>query len=77
MRNNDWKEHAAAYRPLVDTGRERLPVEKTPKDLDFTKTVGGTTYTVKSHFDPQAHESMLCIILRWMENSTDISASSL
>lgn len=77
MPSDSWKEHAAAYKPLMDTGRERLPLEKNPQDLDFIRTVGGTTYTVKSHFDPQAHESMLRIILRWMDKGTDMSVSSL
>lgn len=77
MPTDSWKEHAVSYKPLVDTGRERLPLEKNPRDLDFTKTLGGTTYTIKSHFNPQAHESILRIILRWMDNGTDVSASSL
>lgn len=77
MRKNDWREHAAAHNPLVDTGRERLPLMKYPKDLDFTKTIGGTTYTIKSYFDPQANESILRIVLRWCEDDADISATSL
>ena len=73
MNSNNWREHAASYKPLVETGRKMIPLEKYPKNLDFTKTVGGTTYVVKSHFNPNAGESMLRIILRWIDNGTDIS----
>jgi hypothetical protein len=73
MQNNNWREYADNYKPLVDTGRKPLPLEKYPKSLDFSTTIGGTSYTVKSHFNPQANESLLCIILRWVENNTNIS----
>ena len=54
-----------------------IELKKYPEDLDFTKTVGGTTYIVKSHFNPQAKESMLRITLRWLANGTNISEFSL
>ena len=62
-----------AYRPLVVTGRAPLPLMKYPKDLDFTKTISGTTYTVKSHFKPNASESLFHIILRWLDSNVDVS----
>ena len=68
MNNNDWQEYARNYKPLVDTGREPLPLSKYPDDLDFSKTVGGTIYVVKSRFNPQANESLLRIILRMMDS---------
>ncbi len=54
-----------------------IAVKKYPDDLDFTKTVGGTTYIVKSHFNPQATESLLRIVLRRMDNGAELSESSL
>ena len=72
MSNTDWQEHARNYKPLVDTGREPLPLSKYPDDLDFSKTIGGTTYVVKSHFNPQANESLLRIILRMMDSGTEM-----
>ncbi|MCL2856726.1 MAG: transposon-encoded TnpW family protein [Oscillospiraceae bacterium] len=62
-----------SHKPLIDTGREPLVLSKYPKDLDFTKIIGGTTYTVKSHFNPNANESMLRIILRWLDSGADVS----
>jgi len=67
----DWQEYARNYKPLVDTGREPLPLSKYPDDLDFSKNIGGTTYVVKSHFNPQANESLLRIILRMMDSGTE------
>jgi hypothetical protein len=77
MQDNNWREHANNYRPLVNTGREMIELKKRPDDLDYTKTIGGTTYVVKSHFNPQASESMLRIILRWMDDDTNVSEQSL
>jgi hypothetical protein len=68
MNANNWHEIADRYRPLVDTGRKRIELKKYPEDLDFTKTVGGTTYVVKSHFNPQARESLLRIVCRRMDS---------
>ena len=73
MQSNDWREYKKSNKSLVDTGRERLHLEKYPKDLDFSKTIGGTTYTVKSHFNPNADETLLGIVLRWMDSDTDVS----
>ena len=33
MNNNDWQEYARNYKPLVDTGREPLPLMKYPDGL--------------------------------------------
>ena len=73
MQDNIWHEHSSNYKPLIDTGREPLPLSKHPKGLDFSKTIGNTTYTVKSHFNRNANESLLGIVLRRMDNGTDIS----
>ena len=71
MNNTDWQEYARNYKPLVDTGRKPLPLSKYPDDLDFSKNIGGTTYVVKSQFNPQANESLLRIILRMMDRGTN------
>jgi hypothetical protein len=73
MNEDNWRDYADNYKPLVNTGRKPLPLSKCPKDLDFSKTVGSTTYVVKSRFNPQANESLLDIVLRWMDSGTDIS----
>jgi len=73
MQSNNWREHAASFKPLVNTGRKMMELKKYPEDLDFSKTIGGTTYVVKSHFNPQASESMFRTILRWMDNNANIS----
>ena len=69
---NNWREYTDSCKPLVDIAREPLPLSKYPKDLDFSKTIGNTTYTVKSHFNPNANESLLGIVLRWMDDDTAI-----
>jgi len=73
MQIDDYREPPKNYKPLIDIGRERLHLEKYPKDLDFSKAIGGTTYTVKSHFNPSANETLLRIVLRWLDSDTDIS----
>jgi hypothetical protein len=77
MQTNNWREHAATYKPLINTNRKMIELKKHPDDLDFTKIVGGTTYVVSSHFNPQSKESMLRIILRWMGSNTKVSEQSL
>ncbi len=62
---------ARAYRPLVNTGRKAIPLKKYPDNLDFTKSVGGTTYIIKSHFKPQGRETMFCIVSRRMDNNAE------
>jgi hypothetical protein len=54
-----------------------LAPTKYPKDLDFTKTIGGTTYVVKSRFDKSAGECLTGIVMRWIDKNTDISGNSL
>ena len=44
MQNRNWREYSDSYKPLVDTGREEIELKKYPNDLDFHKTMGGTTY---------------------------------
>ena len=73
MPDFDWRDYPDSYKPLVDTGRETIPLHKYPNDLDFSKTIGGTTYVVKSHFSPQANESILRIVLRWIDSNTNVS----
>ncbi len=73
MRSNNWREYARSHRPIVHTGRKMIELKKYPDDLDFTKTVGGTTYIIKSHFNPQATECLLRIVLRRMDNGAELS----
>ena len=73
MQGNNWREYADKHKPLIDTGRAPLPLAKYPSGLDFEKTIGGTTYTVKSHFNPNASESMLRIVLRWLDSDANVS----
>jgi len=68
MKNNNRREYANRYKPLIDTNREPLPLEKHPKALDFSKAIGGTIYTVKSRFNRNANESLLAIVMRWIDN---------
>lgn len=49
---------------LIETGRKPMRLEKMPKDLDFSKTIGNTTYTVKSHFNPNASECIFRKVIR-------------
>jgi len=60
-------------KPLIETDRKPLPLMKYPKDLDFSKTVGNTTYVVKSHFNKNANESLLLIISRLLEDGKSLS----
>ena len=69
----DLDEYKKSRRPMIDTGREMIELKKHPDDLDFNRTVGGTTYIVSSRFDKNASESLLDIVLRWMDAGTDVS----
>jgi hypothetical protein len=71
--SNHWESYADSYKPLIATEREQLPLLKYPNDLDFSETIGNTTYTVRSHFNRDANKSLLGIVLRWMEVGTDIT----
>ena len=77
MQGENWREREDGYKPLVDTGRELLPLENHPKDLDFSKTVSGTSYVVRSRFNPSARETLLGIVIRWFTNDTDVSEKTL
>ena len=59
INRDDWREYSETYKPLIDTRRKLTPLEKYPKDLDFSKTIGNTTYVVKSHFNKNAEECIL------------------
>jgi len=60
-------------KPIIETGRKLIPLVKYPDDLDFSKTIGGTTYTVNSHFNSDADECLLGIVSRWVDDGTNIS----
>ena len=72
INRNGWHEYAKSYKSLISTGRRPIPLKKYPKDLDFSKTIGNTTYVVKSHFNKSSNECALGIIMRWIENGTNI-----
>lgn len=73
MQSNNWKDNANNRKSLVDTGRKPIPLVKYPQDLDFTKTVGSTTYVVKSHFNPNADECLLAKVSRLFSDSKNLS----
>ena len=60
--SNNWRKYADQYKSPVDTGRKPIPLVKHPTGLDFSKTIGGTTYTTKTHFTPNATECLLAKI---------------
>lgn len=64
MQNRNWREYSESYKPLVDTGREEIELKKYPNDLDFHKTMGGTTYIVQSHFEKDAPECIAVKVAR-------------
>jgi len=39
--------------------REVFDISRHPKNLDFIKTIGNTTYIVTSRFNPNASEDMM------------------
>ena len=57
----------------IETGREWLELFKYPDDLDFSKKIGGTTYTINSHFDPDADFCLVGIVSGWVDDDTDVS----
>jgi len=57
----------------IETGREWLELFKYPDDLDFSKKIGGTTYTVNSHFDSDADVCLVGIVSGWVDDDTDVS----
>jgi hypothetical protein len=57
---------------LIDTGRKPLPLVRFPTDLDFSKTIGGTTYTVRSHFNRDAGECLFAKVNRLMLGDPDL-----
>jgi hypothetical protein len=71
--DNNWRDYTASYKPLIDTGRKPIPLMKYPDNLDFSKTIGGTTYEVRSHFHKDTNESLLGIVLRWMDANHNFS----
>ena len=68
-----WQIHTANRKPLVETGREFLHLSKIPRDLDFLKTIGSTSYVVKSHFNKRASECLLKIVARWVDEDKNLN----
>ena len=60
----------------VQLQRERIAIEKHPAGLDFTKTVNGTTYTVKSHFNSTAAECLFVKVCRLLKENKNLSEQS-
>lgn len=73
MQDNNWKNYAGSQKPAIDTGRKKIPLTKYPQDLDFVKTIGGTTYVVKSHFNPNADECLLAKVSRLFYDNKNLS----
>ena len=48
--------------------RERFGNPRHPKDLDFEKTIGNTTFMVKSHFNSNSNEDILHKVQRMVAN---------
>ncbi|MBE6638105.1 MAG: hypothetical protein E7616_01425 [Ruminococcaceae bacterium] len=49
---------------IIDTGREPKDLCRIPRDADFTEKDGHTEYEVVGHFNPDAEEYLLDIIVR-------------
>ena len=73
LEESKWQARGVNYKPLVEIGRRPLHLEKTPNDLDFSKTIGGTIYVVKSGFNKSARECLLKIIARWVDEDKILS----
>lgn len=78
MNDNEIKEYVESFqplelerKPLIETGREKLYLKKLPNNLDFSKTIGNTIYTVKSHFDQNASECIFRKIIRMTFHNED------
>ena len=56
----------------VRAERKRITIGKHPQDLDFTKAVNGTTYTVKSHFNNAAAECLFVKVFRLLKNNKNL-----
>ena len=67
-----YKDVPLEREPIIDTGREQIPLLKCPTDLDFVKVISGTTYTVRSHFDPNVDECLLQIVNRLMFGDSNL-----
>jgi len=67
-----YKDVSFECEPFIDTEREQIPLVKCPTDLDFVKTTGGTTYTVRSHFNPAADECLFQIVNRLMFGDSNL-----
>ena len=50
---DEYKDVTQEHKPLIYIGRKPLQLSKIPKDLDFSKNIGNTTYSVRSHFNPE------------------------
>ena len=70
---NNYHDFADEYKPLVDTGRKYCQLQKYPDGLDFSKSIGGTTYIVKSYFNQNAGECLLVKIHRLLDGNSNFS----
>lgn len=52
--------------------RQRLPETRSPRGLDFRWTIGGTEYTVISHFNQTAEEDIFHKVQRLSEDDSAI-----
>ena len=64
---------AADMADILFSERKRIAVERYPQNLDFTKTINGTTYAVKSHFHKDAAECLLAKICRLLNDNTNLA----
>jgi len=64
---------ATERKPLINTGRKSLPLQKYPADLDFSSVVAGTTYTVKSHFNKNASECLFVKLCRLLDENKNLA----
>ncbi|MDL2273756.1 transposon-encoded TnpW family protein [Oscillospiraceae bacterium OttesenSCG-928-G22] len=64
MPYNNWRDYAKSRELPIETGRKLTELEKYPADLDFSKTIGGTTYEVNSHFSKDSAECMVAKVAR-------------
>lgn len=49
---------------VIDTGREPKELCRIPTDADFTQKDGNTEYEVVGHFNPEADEYLINVIIR-------------
>ena len=62
-----YEKFIAEQKPNITT--RKTPLERRTAGLDFEETIGNTTYIVKSFFDDNSDEDVLCKIMRLMNGS--------